>query len=224
MQNLYVKQLKVGPMANFVYLIGCPQTKKALVVDPAWDIEAIEAQAKADGYEIAGALLTHYHPDHCGGHLWGHDIPGVAELGKKYDIPLYAHSAEIPGLSLVTGLAASEFKSVQGGDQIPVGKISITAVHTPGHTPGSLCFCTQGQLVSGDTLFLTGCGRVDLPGGNADQLFTSLHTTLGKLPDETIVLPGHDYDAQKTADLGTVRRINPYLKAKDLAEWRAMRL
>ena len=96
--NLYLKQLMLGPMANCVYLLGCPEKKECLVIDPAWEIEKITAQAEQDGMHIVGILATHFHPDHIGGHLWGHDIPGIAELLEKKALPVYAHTLEVEGI------------------------------------------------------------------------------------------------------------------------------
>ena len=105
---------------------------------------------------------------------------------------------------------------------IAVGGVEVTMLHTPGHTPGSTCFLCQDNLISGDTLFLTGCGRTDLPGGNADQLYDSLTNTIGKLPAKTMLYPGHHYDPAESATLDVVRKNNPYLKPGSLAEWKRL--
>ena len=166
--------------------------------------------------------MTHYHPDHCGGHLWGHDIAGVAELSGKLHIPIYANEHEVAGICGLTGLSKTDIKACQGGDELTVGGVKIKLIHTPGHTPGSQCFLCEDKLVSGDTLFLTGCGRVDLPGGNADQLYDTLANKLTKLPSQTVVYPGHHYDEESSAPLSKVQQINPYLKVNSLAAWRRM--
>lgn len=218
--ELYLKQMLLGPMENYVYLIGSRTKRECMVVDPAWDVQAIMDQAAADGMTIKGALVTHYHPDHCGGHLWGHDIEGAAELVGRLGVPVYCNCHEKQGLMRVTGLSESDIKTCDGGDKITVGDVSITTLHTPGHTPGSQCFLVQDQLVSGDTLFINGCGRVDLPGGDGDQLFNSLHNTLGKLPDQTTLFPGHHYSPESHATLAQVKKNNPYFSVTSLAEWR----
>ncbi len=221
MSDLILKQLQVGPMANFTYLIGSRSKKECLVVDPAWDIPAIEEAAGEEGLKITGALVTHYHPDHCGGHLWGHDIQGVAELCRQKSLPIYANIKEIDGLVQVTGLSRNDFKPCRGGDTIEIGGVKITTIHTPGHTPGSQCFLCESNLVSGDTLFLTGCGRVDLPGGNGEELYDSLVNKISVLPKNTVVYPGHHYDPKEHATLEEVKEMNPYLNARSLADWRA---
>lgn len=222
MSDLYLKQLEVGPMANFVYLIGSRSARQCFVVDPAWDLAAIEQAAAADAMQITGALVTHYHPDHCGGHLWGHDIAGVAELSTKLSIPVYANEHEVQGICQITGLSRSDIKACKGGDELELGGVKIKLIHTPGHTPGSQCFLCENKLVSGDTLFLTGCGRVDLPGGDADQLYDSLANKLTKLPPTTVIYPGHHYDAETSAPLAKLQEINPYLQVSSRADWRRM--
>jgi glyoxylase-like metal-dependent hydrolase (beta-lactamase superfamily II) len=223
MSDLYLKQLSVGPMANFAYLVGSRSAKQCLAVDPAWDVPAIRAAAEADGMEVVGALVSHYHPDHCGGHLWGHDIQGVAELVADKPLPIYVQQDEMAGIMQVTGLSRGDFKPCVSGDKVTVGGVDITLIHTPGHTPGSQCFLCQGNLISGDTLFITGCGRVDLPGGNADQLYDSLTNKIAKLPDETVVYPGHHYDPATHATLAKMKTTNPYLQANSVAAWRQLR-
>jgi glyoxylase-like metal-dependent hydrolase (beta-lactamase superfamily II) len=222
MSDLYLKQLAVGPMANFAYLIGSKSAKQCFAVDPAWEIDAIVDAAAADDMQITGALVSHFHPDHCGGHLWGHDIQGVAELIGKQPVPVYAHRDEVAGILHVTGLSKTDLKPVRGGDKLALGGVEVTMLHTPGHTPGSTCFLCQNTLISGDTLFLTGCGRTDLPGGNAEQLYESLNGTLAKLPAQTMLYPGHHYDPAEAATLEVVRKNNPYLKPGSLAEWKRL--
>lgn len=222
MSDLYLKQLSVGPMANFSYLIGSRSQKECYVVDPAWDVSKIRDEAEADGMKLTGALVSHYHPDHCGGHLWGHDIQGIAELSGMLHIPIFAHKDEVAGICTVTGLSPSDITACSGGDKLSLGGVDITLIHTPGHTPGSQCFLCEGRLVSGDTLFISGCGRVDLPGGNADQLYTSLKT-LDQLPPNTILYPGHHYDDVPSASMADVKKRNPYLKAATENEWRRLR-
>ena len=220
--DLYLRQLRLGPMQNFVYLIGSRSSAQCVVVDPAWDIQEIISTTERDGMKLTGALISHYHPDHCGGHLWGHDIEGVAELIGKCPMPVYVNTDEADGVQKITGISRSDIHICRGGDTIDVGNLKITTIHTPGHTPGSQCFLTDGKLVSGDTLFISGCGRVDLPGGSSEQLFDSLSTKLAKLPKNTILYPGHQYDTAGHATLEDVAKVNPYLQAQSLSEWRSL--
>lgn len=222
MSDLYVKQMLLGPMENFVYFIGNSKTRECLVVDPAWDIAAIIAAAEKEDMTIKGALITHYHPDHCGGHLWGHSIDGVAQLIEKIPMPIYVNKFELDGVAQVTGISKSDFTVCEGGDKIAIGDVNVTTIHTPGHTPGSQCFLCDNALVSGDTLFISGCGRVDLPGGSAEQLYYSLTTTLAAIPGETILYPGHNYDSKKMMPMHDVLKHNPLMKAGSLSEWKKL--
>ena len=209
-------------MQNFVYLIGDADAHECMVVDPAWDVGGIIDVAAADGMTITGAMVTHYHPDHVGGSMFGFDIEGLAELGSRCHCKAHVHRLEAASVRAVTGLSSSDLVEHDSGDRVRVGGINIELLHTPGHTPGSMCFrvagLTHGEeeaLVAGDTLFLQGCGRVDLPGGDAEQMFRTLHERLATLPGETLLLPGHAYGGDK-ATLAQVRRTNPTMQLTTL--------
>ncbi|HXG19543.1 MAG TPA: MBL fold metallo-hydrolase [Methylomirabilota bacterium] len=208
--TLYFKQIEIGPMQNFTYLIGDPQTREALVVDAAWDIPALLQLAEQDGYTITKALVTHYHQDHLGGDFAGHHIEGAAELLEKIKAKVYINKAEAPFLARLTGLSDSDIVKVEGGDKTTVGHIDVTFIHTPGHTPGSQCFLIENRLVAGDTLFINSCGRVDLPGSNPEDMYYSLRK-LSELADSTILYPGHNYANKPFASLAEQKRHNPYL-------------
>src|ERR1044071_4195325 len=184
MMGLYLKQLLAGrgfartnrfaaQMANYVYLIGDEEQRVCMVVDPAWDVSELIGIVDAEGMELVGALVTHYHPDHIGGEIFGFKIEGLSELMRLRPVKIYVNLHESAGVRAVTGISSSDMVSVDGGEQIDIGSIPLTLLHTPGHTPGSQCFLVGGNLISGDTLFIDGCGRVDLPGGNAEQLYFS---------------------------------------------------
>jgi glyoxylase-like metal-dependent hydrolase (beta-lactamase superfamily II) len=194
-------------MVNFVYLLGDRASRECVVVDPAYAVSDLLAVAEADDMRVVGALATHYHPDHVGGSMMGFDIEGVTALLVHRDVPIHVHRDEAAWVSRVTGLDASHLATHRGGDVVRVGDLEITLLHTPGHTPGSQCFLVDGRLVAGDTLFLEGCGRTDLPGGDAGALHDSLRT-LAALPTETLVCPGHAYSHMATAALGDVVRTN----------------
>ena len=161
-EALYLKQVELGPMQNFVYLIGDQARRDCVVVDPAWEIDGIVDLLAADDMRLTGVLVTHTHQDHVGGHLFGHDIPGVAELLARHPARVYVHRAE---REFLKGYG-SDLVKVEGGDTLQVGAIPLTFIHTPGHTPGSQCFLVDGCLISGDTLFIRSCGRTDLPGSD----------------------------------------------------------
>src|SRR5262245_15651029 len=146
-------------MANFAYLVGSRSTREALVVDPAWSVDALLDRAAADGMRVVGALVTHYHQDHVGGRIFGFDIEGVARLLERAPVPIHVNEHEAEGTCRVTGASASDLVRHAAGDAIELGPLRVRLLHTPGHTPGSQCFLVEqpgapGRLVSGDTLFL----------------------------------------------------------------------
>lgn len=207
---LYFKQIEIGPMQNFTYLIGDPTTREALVVDAAWDIPALVRLAEQDGFTITKALVTHYHQDHLGGDFAGHHIQGAVELLEQVKAKVYIHKAEAQFLSRLVGLSASDLVQVDSGDTTDVGNVKITFIHTPGHTPGSQCFLVENCLVAGDTLFINSCGRVDLPGSSPKDMYYSLQK-LANLPDDTVLYPGHNYAGKPFDRLADQKRHNMYL-------------
>jgi glyoxylase-like metal-dependent hydrolase (beta-lactamase superfamily II) len=232
-EDLYFRQLLAGrqvarthpvagQMANFMYLIGDPVSREALVVDPAWDVAGLVDLAQQDGYRITGALITHYHPDHVGGDLWGVSVEGLGRLLALAPVPVYVNKHEAEGLKVVTGVSDSDLRRVDDGDRLALGEHSILFLHTPGHTPGSQCFLVDGRLVSGDTLFVQGCGRVDLPGGDPEALYYSLTQKLAKLPPETVLFPGHHYGPSETSTVADELRENFYLRVRSLEDWRRL--
>jgi glyoxylase-like metal-dependent hydrolase (beta-lactamase superfamily II) len=156
--------------------------------------------------------------------MMGWDIEGVAELLSidGVDAPIHVNRNEARGVQMVTGASQSDLVLHDGGDVVTVGAIPITLVHTPGHTPGSQCFLVDGRLVAGDTLFLDGCGRTDLPGGDADEMYYSLTQRLGAVPDDTVLYPGHQYSAAPSATMGETRAGNYVFRLPTIEQWRMM--
>ncbi len=179
--RLYFRQLLSGldiagddpvaqQMVNFVYLIGDRETREAVVVDPAYDVTGILDIVSADDMTLVGALATHHHPDHVGGELFGFEVQGIRELLTEQPVPIHVHTDEARWVRQVTDVESSDLVEHRSGDVVEVGDVSIELIHTPGHTPGSQCFLVANRLVAGDTLFLQGCGRTDLPGGDPAAL------------------------------------------------------
>jgi len=218
-QRLYLRQAQIGPMANYVYILGDPTTRKAAVVDPAWDVNAICDFVEKEGYEIDKILITHYHQDHLGGHMMGQSIEGSAEMLKRVRAKVYVNKHEAEGTKRVAGLSDSDLVKVDAGDVFRVGEIDVKFLHTPGHTPGSQCFLAAGNLIAGDTLFINSCGRVDLPGSDPEAMYYSLNQTLKSLDDSTVVYPGHAYSNESSSTIGTQKRTNMYLRFETLDDF-----
>ena len=217
--ELIFEQIQIGPMQNFTYIVGSKSTREVAIVDPAWDIPELIEQINAKDYKLTAALVTHYHPDHIGGSIGGHDIEGIAQLLETQSVKIYTHKAEADGVKRVTGVSESDLVRVESGDDLKLGDISVEFLHTPGHTPGSQCFRIKNTLVSGDTLFINGCGRVDLPGSDSEDMYHSIQK-LAALPDETLLLPGHNYAHVPNATMGETKKVNTYMNVKDLDTWK----
>ncbi len=231
--RLYFRQLLAGrdiartdplarQMVNFVYLVGDRVTGEAVVIDPAYDIPGLLEILEADGMRLTGALATHYHPDHVGGSMMGYTITGIRELLAARSVPIHVQADEVPWVLRATDVADTDLVAHHSGDTVMIGEIPIELIHTPGHTPGSQCFYVDDCLVSGDTLFLEGCGRTDLPGGDAAKLYESLTTKLAKIPGHTVLFPGHLYSAEPSATMDDTRRWNFVFTPKSETEWLAM--
>lgn len=212
--QLYVRQIPVGAMENFAYLIGAKDSPEVVVVDPAWEPDTLLAAAKEDGKVIKALFASHHHHDH---------INAIAPLLETLDVPVYAQQEEID-FSPALRAFGDALRPLRPGDSIQVGPASLKAIHTPGHTPGSQCLYTGDALVSGDTVFVNACGRCDFNGGDPELMFQSLHSTLGKLPASTALYPGHDYGDVKVSSLEREREKNPYFRVKDLADFVALRM
>ncbi|MEO6463113.1 MAG: MBL fold metallo-hydrolase [Candidatus Eisenbacteria bacterium] len=222
-------------MVNFVYLVADDVSREAVLVDPAWDVDGLVAKVEREGYTLSGTLATHYHPDHVGGDLWGIEVAGIARLATVApEARVHAHADDAPWIERVTGVPARDLTLHRGGDTLTLGSVTIEFVHTPGHTPGSTCFLVrdpatpadrpgsveQPALVAGDTLFVQGCGRVDLPGSDPDEMFRTLTQRLAKLSPSTVLFPGHDYGPSPTSTLERERRTSPCLRLDSLEAWR----
>jgi glyoxylase-like metal-dependent hydrolase (beta-lactamase superfamily II) len=231
--RLYFRQLLSGrdfaqsdpfaaQMVNFVYLIGDRETNEAVIVDPAYDPRGILDILEADGMTCVGMLGTHYHADHVGGSMMGLQVAGAAEMLALANVPLHVQTSEADYVKKVTGLTDSDLRTHGGSGDIEVGEIRIELLHTPGHTPGSQSFLVENRLVAGDTLFLQGCGRTDLPGGDPEQLYHSLTSVLSRVPDDAILFPGHQYSPQASASMGETRAQNMVFAPKTAEQWMSM--
>lgn len=206
-----IHALELGPMENFVYLIHDLTSDRAAVVDPAWDVPAVLERAAAEGMRITDILLTHSHHDHVNG------IEAVLEASDA-QIHLLKPEAEFWGAALPRPTLH------HGGDTVAVGETAIEVLHTPGHTPGSACYRVGHELISGDTLFVFGCGRCDLAGGDPEQMYDTLRHLRDDLPEETLIRPGHHYAVKATSTLAEQREGNPFMHFDDVAAFTRYRM
>ncbi|RJQ80664.1 MBL fold metallo-hydrolase [Amycolatopsis panacis] len=230
--QLYFRQLLAGrdfaagdpvatQMRNFAYLVGDRETGEAVVVDPAYAVRDLLALLEADGMRLTGAIATHYHADHVGGDLMGIPLPGIAELLAEAPVPVHVNAVEREWVGRVTGVSEADLRGHEHDDVLSVGSIDIRLLHTPGHTQGSQCLLVGDRLITGDTLFLEGCGRTDLPGGDSDEIFRSLQGLAG-LPGDPVVYPGHQYSPEPSAALSRVKAANFVFRPRSLEQWRQL--
>lgn len=210
--NTYtIHALELGPMENFVYLLHDHSSDTAAIVDPAWEVEEVIALANSKGIRITDILLTHSHHDH---------VNGIEKVLDHTDAQIHLLKAE----AQFWGKALVKPRLYHGGDRIQLGKTKIEILHTPGHTPGSACFHLGNDLIAGDTLFVFGCGRCDLKGGDPEQMFTTLKRIKSELPGSTVLHPGHNYSpAHPTSTMDAQCDGNPFLHfdaVDDFVEYR----
>jgi len=194
--NIFLKQISIGPMMNYAYLVGALDTNLVIAIDAAWDAKKIISEAEKNGKKITAVLLTHTHFDHCN---------AVDELSKAMKVPVYVHEKEVKNVSNTLNI-----KTTKDGMTIAEAGLKVLCIHTPGHTPGSQCFLINDAIFTGDTLFVDSCGRVDLPGSNPQDMKSSL-LKIASLPENIIVFPGHNYGLVPYSTIGQQKKSNPYL-------------
>ena len=197
---MIVKQLKVGTMQNFVYLLADEASREAIAIDSGWETEPIARAAKGESMRVKYVVATHQHFDH------------TSTLNRLAD--------ELGAKSVVHENSPVEHDiAVKDGDFLRIGQGNVQVIHTPGHTEDSICLYDGENLFTGDTLFIGNCGRTDLPGGSMEKMFRSLHGVILRLPPQTVVYPGHDYGDVPYRKLGEEARLNPVLAAKGYDEF-----
>ncbi len=197
---------ELGTWENFIYLVHDHASGRAAVVDPAWDVPAILDMAREAGARITDVLLTHSHPDH---------VNGVEALVDVTDAQVHLLRAEAD----FWGGCPVKPTLHDGGDTVAIGGTTVEFWHTPGHTPGSACLRLPGHLIAGDTLFVFGCGRCDLRGGDPEQMYATLRRIGEALPGETVVHPGHNYAVKPTSTIAEQREGNPFMLFDSLPDF-----
>jgi glyoxylase-like metal-dependent hydrolase (beta-lactamase superfamily II) len=188
---MIIRQLEVGYLDNFCYIVGCENTRQSLVIDPGPDVEQIVSAAQKEGLEIVTIVNTHGHGDHTAGN---------AKLKTLTGAKIIIHGLDADGYPEADVRLSDE-------ETLQLGEISVEVIHTPGHTPGGICLHAQGNLFTGDTLFVGDSGRTDLPGGDRPALGKSIRRLM-ELPDHTVVWPGHNYGPTPSSTIGWEKRHN----------------
>lgn len=211
---MILRDFTVGPLDVRAYLVGCPETREAFIVDPAGSVDMLKNEAEKLGLSIKKIVNTHGHPDH---------TCGNEEMKKITEAPVIMHEIddeffrrpEVVSTFLAWGFKAAPAADMhfKDGDILKAGNLEFKVIHTPGHSPGSVCIFGNGIVITGDTLFIDGIGRTDLPGGSYQVLIQSLRDKVMPLPDDTKVMPGHHYGPSPVATIGEQKRTNPYLAA-----------
>jgi glyoxylase-like metal-dependent hydrolase (beta-lactamase superfamily II) len=209
---MFLKQMQVGHMAIFAYIVGDPESGEGLVIDPAANCSGIIKMAEQNNINIKYIVNTHGHVDH---------ISGNTEMKKKTGAQIIIHKDDAKLLVFTPPMVFKMFGAEQSppaditvndGDLITVGGISLKVIHTPGHSPGGMSLYTKGYVFTGDTLFVEAVGRTDLPGGSWPVMHRSITERLCTLPDDTKVLPGHNYGRMPTSTIGHEKMNNPYIR------------
>lgn len=199
---MILKQIRVGRMANFTYIIGDETTRVAAVIDPSWDLEIIIDELRRSNLKLEYIINTHTHFDH---------VLGNEQLKALTNARIVMHKNS----------EMEKDVAVDDGDIITLGDLKIRVLHTPGHSKDSICLLAENRLFTGDTLFVGSCGRVDLPGGDATELYESLKR-LASLGDDIEVYPGHDYGRERCSTIGNEKASNPVFRAKSREEFIAL--
>lgn len=209
---MILRQIQVGQMMVFAYLLGDQETGEALVIDPAADVEEIIALAEENKLKIKYIVNTHSHLDHTSGNVDMKRLTGAQIIVHEAAADQLINTPEVYLAMFQAQPSPPADITVKDGDQIRVGSIALTVIYTPGHSEGGMSLYMDGFVFTGDTLFVEAVGRTDFPGGSWDVMYQSIKDRLFTLPEETRVLPGHNYGPTPTSTIGHEKRYNPFLR------------
>lgn len=209
---MFLKQMQVGHMAVFAYIIGDPDSGEGLVIDPAANVDSIISMAKKNGITIKYIINTHGHVDHIAGNTEMKDKTGAEIIIHEADADMLVSTPSVIFRMFGAKQSPPADITVKDGDHIKAGKVSLKVIHTPGHSLGGMALYTKGYVFTGDTLFVEAVGRTDLPGGSWEVMHRSIMDKLSILPDETEVMPGHNYGRMTTSTIGHEKKYNPFLR------------
>lgn len=208
-----IQQLRLNKMATFCYLVGDTASKTCILIDPAFETERILSTVRQNGYRVTHVVNTHCHSDHTAGN---------ASILAATGATLLIHRLDAPRLNRLINTAFSRVLGGKGSprpdvllndnDAIQIGTLFLHVLHTPGHTPGSICLYTDNHIFTGDTLFVGAVGRTDLPGSSSSQLLKSIQEKIYSLPGSTTVWPGHDYGRSRRSTISEEKKTNPYTR------------
>ena len=206
-----VKQMMVGMMGVCCYIVACDETKEAVIIDPGDNEDDILTACQQENLKVKYIVNTHGHPDHVCGNRQLKEATGAEIVMHSADADFFSQSSVEQFFSQL-GLPASPpvDKRVEDGDTLTFGNETLKVILTPGHTPGGICLYSHPNLFTGDTLFAGGVGRTDFPGGNTQQMMTSIKERLLSLPPDTIVWPGHGYGGDRST-IGQEKTGNPFI-------------
>jgi hydroxyacylglutathione hydrolase len=208
-----ILQIEVGLLQNFCAILSCPDTREAAIVDPAWEVDRLLREIEQRGLRVTKVLITHGHHDH---------VEGLAEVTRLTGAAIVVNPRERPRVEAALGPCQASWEAIADGQDIAIGRCGVRALETGGHTAGGNCYLAAGYVVTGDVLFVGGCGRTDFPGGDVSRMWSSLQR-LAHLPEETRVYPGHNYGSTETSTIGRELLENPFLRCQTFDEFRRLR-